>query len=142
MSPRAYDRRTDWKPAPRPEWVARLNEEGEHLNIKSIVPLDEESLLTEARKNTGLDDFGNDRWLEHFRVLIRAIENEANLLLHPQVGGDITEAPGYFGLVRSFLAIRERFPAATTQLSLLPAPPRVERIVSNVGSVRPKSCCS
>jgi sulfate adenylyltransferase len=53
-----------------------------------------------------------------------AIENEANLLLHPQVGGDITEAPCYFGLVRSFLAIRERFPAATTQLSLLPAPPR------------------
>lgn len=53
-----------------------------------------------------------------------AIENEANLLLHPQVGGDITDAPGYFGLVRSFLAIHERFPAATTQLSLLPAPPR------------------
>ncbi len=53
-----------------------------------------------------------------------AIENEANLLLHPQVGGDITEAPAYFGLARSFLAIRERFPAATTQLSLLPAPPR------------------
>src|SRR5574340_666512 len=53
-----------------------------------------------------------------------AIENEANLLLHPQVGGNITDAPGYFCLVRSFLAIRERFPAATTQLSLLPAPPR------------------
>ncbi|MDT3706959.1 MAG: adenylyl-sulfate kinase [Thiobacillus sp.] len=53
-----------------------------------------------------------------------AIENEANLLLHPQVGGDITDAPGYFCLVRSFLAVRERFPAATTQLSLLPAPPR------------------
>ncbi|WP_296753335.1 adenylyl-sulfate kinase [Thiobacillus sp.] len=53
-----------------------------------------------------------------------AIENEANLLLHPQVGGDITDAPAYFGLVRSFLAIRERFPAATTQLSLLPALPR------------------
>jgi len=53
-----------------------------------------------------------------------AIENEANLLLHPQAGGDITDAPSYFGLVRSFLAIRERFPAASTQLSLLPAPPR------------------
>jgi sulfate adenylyltransferase len=53
-----------------------------------------------------------------------AIENEANLLLHPQAGGDITEAPGYFCLVRSFLAVRERFPAATTQLSLLPARPR------------------
>ena len=53
-----------------------------------------------------------------------AIENEANLLLHPQAGGDITDAPAYFGLVRSFIAIRERFPAASTQLSLLPAPPR------------------
>jgi sulfate adenylyltransferase len=53
-----------------------------------------------------------------------AIENEANLLLHPQVGGDITDAPAYFGLVRSFLAIRDRFPSATTLLSLLPSPPR------------------
>jgi sulfate adenylyltransferase len=53
-----------------------------------------------------------------------AIANEANLLLHPQAGGDITDAPAYFGLVRSFIAIRERFPSASTQLSLLPAPPR------------------
>ena len=53
-----------------------------------------------------------------------AIENEANLLLHPQAGGDITDAPAYFGLVRSFIAIRERFPTASTQLSLLPVPPR------------------
>ena len=53
-----------------------------------------------------------------------AISQEANLLLHPKAGGDITDAPGYFGLVRSFIAIRNRFPAATTQLSLLPAPPR------------------
>ncbi|MHB1186296.1 adenylyl-sulfate kinase [Thiobacillus sp.] len=52
-----------------------------------------------------------------------AIENDANLLLHPQAGGDITDAPDYFGLVRSCLAIRERFPAASTQLSLLPTPP-------------------
>ncbi|HMM47210.1 MAG TPA: adenylyl-sulfate kinase [Thiobacillaceae bacterium] len=53
-----------------------------------------------------------------------SIENEANLLLHPQVGGDIIDAPGYFGLVRSFLAVRDRFPSATTQLSLLPSAPR------------------
>jgi sulfate adenylyltransferase len=53
-----------------------------------------------------------------------AIASEANLLLHPQAGGDITDAPGYFGLVRSFLVARERFPAATTQLALLPIPPR------------------
>jgi sulfate adenylyltransferase len=53
-----------------------------------------------------------------------AIAGEANLLLHPLAGGDITDAPGYFGLVRSFLAARERFPTATTQLALLPVPPR------------------
>ena len=52
-----------------------------------------------------------------------AIASEANLLLHPQAGGDITDAPGYFGLVRSFLVARERFPTATTQLALLPIPP-------------------
>lgn len=79
MSKQVYDRRTEWKPAPRPEWVARLNEEGETLNIKSIVPLDEESLLSEARKNAGLDDFGDGDWLAHFRILIHAIENEAKL---------------------------------------------------------------
>lgn len=52
-----------------------------------------------------------------------AVAHEANLLLHPQSGGDLTEAPGYFGLVRSFLAVKDRFPAASTQLSLLPLPP-------------------
>jgi len=53
-----------------------------------------------------------------------AISHQANLLLHPKAGGDITDAPAYFGLVRSFIAVRERFPAATTELTLLPAPPR------------------
>lgn len=75
----SYDRRDRWQPQPRPEWVARLNEEGEWLNIRSIVPLDENSLLAEARANTGLDDFGDDGWIDHFRVLIRAIEDEAKL---------------------------------------------------------------
>ena len=75
----AYDRRQSWQPKPRPEWVARLNQEGEVLNISSIVPLDENSLLAQARSNTGLQDFGDDGWIDHFRVLIRAIEEEAQL---------------------------------------------------------------
>lgn len=81
MTNDSHDRRASWTPAPRPEWVARLNEEGEHLNIKGIVPLDEASLLREAMDNTGLSDFGNDNWIEHFRVLIKAIEGEAKLNL-------------------------------------------------------------
>ena len=52
-----------------------------------------------------------------------AIENESNLLLQPMVGGDLAEAPGYFAVARAFLAIRERFPAATTQLAFLPMAP-------------------
>ncbi len=79
MTNRSFDRRSTWTPAPRPEWVARLNAEGEHLDIKSIVPLDEYSLLEEARKNTGLTDFGDDNWRKHFQVLIKAIEEEAKL---------------------------------------------------------------
>ena len=76
-----FDRRDRWQPAPRPEWVARLNEEGEILNSRSVVPLDENSLLAEARRNTGLDDFGDAGWIDHFRVLIRSIEDEAKLNL-------------------------------------------------------------
>lgn len=53
-----------------------------------------------------------------------AVKNDANLLLHPQAGGDLTAAPGYFGLMRSLIAIYKRFSAVSTQLSLLPAPPR------------------
>ena len=50
-----------------------------------------------------------------------AIENQSNLLLHPQAGGDLVESPAYFGLIRSFLAVRDRFPVASTQLALLPS---------------------
>lgn len=50
-----------------------------------------------------------------------AIENQSNLLLHPLAGGDLVESPAYFGLIRSFLAVRNRFPAASTQLALLPS---------------------
>lgn len=48
-----------------------------------------------------------------------AIETQSNLLLHPQAGGDLMESTAYVGLIRSFLAVRNRFPAASTQLSLL-----------------------
>ena len=76
-----FDRRERWKPAPRPEWVSRINAEGEIFDKRSIVPLDENSLLASARENTGLSDFGEDGWIEHFRVLVRAIEDEARLNL-------------------------------------------------------------
>jgi Sulfotransferase family len=79
MTDPAFDRRDGWKAKPRPEWVATLNQIGRGLNAKSIVPLTPVSLMDEATRNTGLRDFGNDGWEQHFRVLLEAIDNEADL---------------------------------------------------------------
>src|SRR3546814_12004452 len=56
-----------------------FNGRGEGLNIRSVVPLTVESLMEEAKKNTGLSDFGEDGWLEHFTVLMESIDAEADL---------------------------------------------------------------
>lgn len=53
-----------------------------------------------------------------------AIEHEANLLVLPYAGGDLTENSGYFSLVRSIQAVMPRFPSTTTQMALLPASAR------------------
>lgn len=70
-----------WTPPARPEWVQRINEEGRCLDLKSAVPLDENSLIECAKANTGLSDFGSDDWYEPFKVFINALEEEANLTL-------------------------------------------------------------
>lgn len=73
------DRRKIWEPPPRPDWLATVNALGEKLDAAAVVPLDEQSLLESARRNTGLSDFGEDGWREHFRALLSSIENEAKL---------------------------------------------------------------
>ena len=73
------DRRTLWTPPERPAWLARFNNMAALVDIKSMVPLDSRSLLDEARRNTGLEDFGDDGWREHFEVLLKAIDEEAEL---------------------------------------------------------------
>lgn len=70
-----------WIPSAHPDWVAKINAEGECFNLSAVVPLDEASLLYEAKKTTGLSDFGDDRWVEPFRILIKALEEEAQLTL-------------------------------------------------------------
>jgi hypothetical protein len=70
-----------WKPPKRPEWVQRINEEGRCLDLKSVVPLDEDSLINRAKANTGLSDFGASDWYEPFQVLIKALDDEADLTL-------------------------------------------------------------
>ncbi len=74
-------RRTAWSPPPRPDWVARFNQEGTYLDIAGIVPLDAASLIKTATKNTGLTDFGADDWREPFEVVCRSLDEEAHLNL-------------------------------------------------------------
>jgi Sulfotransferase family len=75
------DHRRHWQPPPRPEWVQRLIEEGDCMDIRAVVPLDENSLLASAMRSTGLSDFGDDDWREPFRILIKSLEEEAELHL-------------------------------------------------------------
>ena len=70
-----------WTPPPHPEWLAAMNREGSYLNLSAVVPLDETSLLAQACRATGLEDFGDDRWREPFSVLVKALEEEAQLTL-------------------------------------------------------------
>ena len=73
------DRRDEWVLTGRPEWVSEANRLARFIDMDAVVPLDEASLLDHARRNTGLDDFGEDGWREHFGVLLNAIVTEARL---------------------------------------------------------------
>jgi hypothetical protein len=70
-----------WQPPIRPEWVERINAEGRCLDLKGVVPLDENSLIRQAIANTGLTDFGADDWREPFQVFIKALDAESDLTL-------------------------------------------------------------
>lgn len=71
----------EWTPPKRPEWVSRLNAEAGCMDIRDVVPLDEESLLASAERKTGLSDFGAEAWLPHFRFIIARLDDEADLNL-------------------------------------------------------------
>lgn len=75
------DPRKVWIPPPRPEWVRRVNEEGECMDIRGTVPLDPESLINSAIAATDLSDFGDDDWREPFEVLCRSFDEDAELNL-------------------------------------------------------------
>lgn len=46
---------------------------------RAVIHLEEEELLATARRKSGLRDFGSDRFREPFRVLLGALESEAQL---------------------------------------------------------------
>ncbi len=78
---RKVDRRSAWRAPARPEWLSALNREGRHLDLESLVPLDRDSLIETACRQTGLRDFGDDHWREPFELLCRDIGGAAQLTL-------------------------------------------------------------
>jgi hypothetical protein len=70
-----------WTAPPHPGWLTAMNREGSYLNLPVVVPLDEDSLLQHACNTTGLSDFGDELWREPFSVLVKALEEEAQLTL-------------------------------------------------------------
>lgn len=76
-----HDSVARWTPPPRPDWLLRVNAEGDAMAIDSLVPLEAEELLATAQRNTGFTDFGSDEWREGFDKLIKAVNEEAELNL-------------------------------------------------------------
>jgi Sulfotransferase family len=70
-----------WSAPPHPDWLTAMNTEGSYLNLPAVVPLDETSLIAHACNATGLNDFGDELWREPFSVLVKALEEEAQLTL-------------------------------------------------------------
>ena len=73
------DDQVAWAPPPRPEWLTTFNDEGRHTDIRNLVPLDAGELVATARRATGFDDFGDERWREPFEILIKSLDEEAAL---------------------------------------------------------------
>ncbi len=69
----------NWTPPERSDWVAHINALGDNLadGGRSLLPLHAERMLEEARYATGLDDFGDEWFLEPYRLLVDALNNEA-----------------------------------------------------------------
>jgi hypothetical protein len=68
-----------WIPPPRPDWLRAFNEEGRHMDIRDLVPLRPGELIETAKRATGFDDFGDERWREPFEILVKSLEDEAAL---------------------------------------------------------------
>lgn len=79
MNPANAETKPFWQPPQRPEWLATFLDETKYWDAKGVVPLDAAGLIAMAMQQTGLSDFGPDDWREPFEILMRAIEDEAEL---------------------------------------------------------------
>lgn len=72
---------SSWAPPPRPEWLAQFLAETAAWDADSVAPLDAKELIATASARTGLSDFGSDDWREPLEIMVKAINEEAELHL-------------------------------------------------------------
>lgn len=121
-----------WTPPPRPDWLKQVNNEGACTDIIDLVPLDAEEMIATACRSEGLSDFGEDYWREPFAVLIKSLNEQAELNLfgrlhlrdellralkvrlqieatyakHPEIADEVVDSPVIItGLARSGTSI-------------------------------------
>ena len=69
-----------WEPGPRPAWVQHaIYGEGGPVYALAAQHLAVDELLAEARVRAGLDEFGDDDFLEPLSVFVHSVEDEADL---------------------------------------------------------------
>src|SRR5262245_31206881 len=65
---------------PRPDWVRRINDMAPGVGgAAALVGRDPDEMLARAVASTGLDDFGDAEWEQHYRRLVESLEAEARL---------------------------------------------------------------
>ena len=80
MKARASEVKRSYTPSNPDNWFIEANRVGAMFDMGAIIPLDEESLIATASTQTGLSDFGDeDGWRPHFRVILKALNEEAQL---------------------------------------------------------------
>lgn len=60
-------------------WARYINEFGASYGLAAMLPLDRERLLQCARERTGLSDFGDAAFIEPLDLLLKGLEEEAEL---------------------------------------------------------------
>ncbi|MFK8018610.1 MAG: sulfotransferase [Pseudomonadales bacterium] len=65
----------------QPQWVQQANAEGDYINLRTVLPLNIGSLVSDAKRNTGLHDFGEDYWREPLQILCKDLDTVAELTL-------------------------------------------------------------
>lgn len=91
--------------AEQPDWLIGVNREGGSMDLATVVPLDADELIATAARAEGLTDFGDDFWREPYSVLLRSLNEQAELTLF----GRVTTRDMLLNSLRNRLRVEETY---------------------------------